>query len=149
MLITALLLFACKENLKNTESTESPEQSVVDDTEFCYLFSSEKDTVMAHLFIKDNSVKGFLDYMFFEKDQNNGTVDGILKGDTIIAEYKFVSEGTESVREIAFLRSNNGIIEGYADVKEKDGKMVFKNVSSLKFESPIVLKKVDCSQLSK
>jgi hypothetical protein len=42
---------------------------------------------------KDLSVVGNLCYRFFEKDKNDGTVIGKLQGDTLIADYTFMSEG--------------------------------------------------------
>lgn len=67
-----------------------------------------------------------------------------MKGDTLIVDYTFDSEGSESVREVVFLKRNNQLIEGFGDVEEKDGKTVFKDKSKLIFGNSIVFKKVDC-----
>jgi hypothetical protein len=69
-----------------------------------------------------------------------------MYGDTLIADYKFMAEGIESTRQIAFLIKDNMAVEGYADVEDKDGKTIFKNRADLKFEQGISLKKVECAE---
>ncbi|MNE98222.1 hypothetical protein D3C80_1967130 [compost metagenome] len=68
-----------------------------------------------------------------------------MKGDTIIAEYTFDSEGMRSVREVVFVkRADGNIYEGTGEVMEKGGKMVFKDRSTLKFSPAMVFTKTDC-----
>ncbi len=67
-----------------------------------------------------------------------------MKGDTIIAEYIFNSEGRSSIREIVLLRKDGKLYEGYGDVEERKGKMVFKDRSKLLFGDAIVFSKTDC-----
>lgn len=97
-----------------------------------------------HLQISGDNIVGDLNYKFFEKDKNSGTIKGNMKGDTLIAEYKFMSEGTESVREIAFLKKENDFVEGYGDMEDVNGKMTFKNKKGLKFSNTLILKNVQC-----
>jgi hypothetical protein len=42
-----------------------------------------------------------------------------MKGNTLFAEYKFLSEGTECIREVVFLKKENDFVEGYGDSEEK------------------------------
>ena len=56
-----------------------------------------------------------------------------------------MSEGTQSVRQVVFLIKGETAIEGYGDIEEKDGKMVFKNLSSVVFGKGVILKKEDCN----
>ena len=67
-----------------------------------------------------------------------------MYGDTLLAEYIFKSEGITSIREVAFLKQDDSFVEGYGDVEEQYGKMVFKNRSALSFTGK-VLHKVDCN----
>jgi len=80
----------------------------------------------------------------YEKDSNKGKLEGKLYGDTLIADYKFISEGIESIRQVAFLIKDSMAIEGYADIEQKDGKTVFKNLKSLDFKHGLSLTKIDC-----
>lgn len=42
---------------------------------------------------------------------------------TLIADYTFWSEGRKSVREVAFLATDDGLVEGYGPVQEHSGNM--------------------------
>lgn len=111
----------------------------------CYSAIIKKDTISLKLTVKDSSLEeGQLHYNFFEKDKNHGTLAGTFKGDTLFADYTFMSEGKESVREVVFLKKGNIFIEGYGDVEEKGNKTVFKDKKKLFFDSKIVLSKSDC-----
>ncbi len=86
-----------------------------------------------------------LTHNFYEKDKNTGTIQGELKGDTLIADYSFVSEGVSSVREVVFLKKGSELVEGYGDADQVDNKLVFKNRSTLNF-SGITLKPTACEK---
>ncbi|TCC87119.1 hypothetical protein FBD94_11815 [Pedobacter hiemivivus] len=111
----------------------------------CYAHFKNRDTATLKINIEGNNLIGDLDYKLFEKDSNKGKIAGQIKGDTIIAEYTFISEGVKSVREVAFLKKADGnLYEGFGEVMEKNGKMVFKNHSALKFDDSMVFTKTDC-----
>ncbi|MDI1255960.1 MAG: hypothetical protein PSV16_07645 [Flavobacterium sp.] len=143
--ITAIV--GCKK--EPTIPAPSPEKEMsmeIPTTHECYLGILKNDTVAMQLSIKGAEIiDGKLSYKFFEKDKNDGTFTGQINGDTLFADYTFMSEGKSSVREIAFLKKGNIYIEGYGDVEEKDGKTVFKDRKKLFFDSKIVLKKADCN----
>ena len=69
-----------------------------------------------------------------------------MNGDTLLADYTFQSEGTESVRQVAFLKKGDGFVEGYGDVEDQGGKMVFKNTAMLDFGSGTAFTKVPCAE---
>ncbi len=75
-----------------------------------------------------------------------GTILGKMAGDTLRANYTFMSEGKESNREVVFLRKGKIMIEAYGDVEEKEGKTVFKEPKKLYFDSATVLSEIDCPQ---
>ena len=106
-----------------------------------------KDSMLMQIVIENNSAVGQLHYRFYEKDKSGGTFFGDMHGDTLIADYKFMSEGMESEREVAFLRKGETFIEGYGDEEDKDGRKVFKNINSLQFKGQ-PLQRVDCAPLS-
>jgi hypothetical protein len=145
-LLSVLVLFAAcdsnttKEGKTATDSTVSEKKSVTE----CYDYFSNKDSISLHITITGRSVAGELLYKIFEKDQNKGSLQGEMHQDTLLAEYTFISEGIESVREIAFLKKENAFAEGYGEAEEKDGKLVFKNAGALNFSNTVILKKSDC-----
>jgi hypothetical protein len=67
-----------------------------------------------------------------------------MHGDTLFATYTFFAEGTQSVRDVAFLKKGADLEEGYGAVVEEDGKMVFRNRAALDFSHSVLLKNRDC-----
>lgn len=148
MAAVLVVMISCKKEVKEevvipTVQDEMPvEEPVVKE---CYSAIIKKDTISLSLSVKDSSLEeGELYYNFFEKDKNYGTLTGTFKGDTLFADYTFMSEGKSSVREVVFLKKGNAFIEGYGDVEEKDNKTVFKDKKKLSFDGKIVLSKTDC-----
>jgi len=91
-------------------------------------------------------VTGKLSYQFFDKDSNIGEFDGRLYGDTLLADYKFMSEGKLSTRQVILLIKDSVATEGYGDMEEKEGKMVFKNTNDITFGKGLILKMVECGE---
>lgn len=141
--IPLIFLASCNNSEKQSNkitSTADKKNGIV----MCYTYSKDSSNVMMRITKNGNLITGDLVYDYFEKDKNTGTLKGQMQGDTLFAEYSFMSEGMSSVREVAFLKKENELIEGFGNMEEKAGKMVFKNKSALKFEKNITLKKSDC-----
>jgi hypothetical protein len=83
-------------------------------------------------------------YHYFEKDRNTGTLKGQMNGDTLFATYTFMSEGKESVRNVAFLKTENEMKEGYGNLNPASGEPDFTDKSAIKFDNKFVLKKTNC-----
>ena len=127
------------------QKTREPEKLVTNfETYSCFAYYAKKDTAFMHINITDNVVAGTLEYSIFEKDANDGKIKGVVKGDTLLAEYRFHSEGVESTREVVFLKKGEDWIEGFGDVEDKAGSIVFKDRSKLHFENGILFKQVEC-----
>ena len=151
LVFVALSLFSCKKNetseveIQEDREVTTPETPAPDNSgKSCYQYTKNKDTLQANFVIDGKNVTGDLAYKFYEKDKSSGTVVGTTNGDTIYADYIFQSEGMKSVREVAFLRHGDMLHEGYGDMEEKNGKMVFKDKSKLEFKGAIHLTKIDC-----
>lgn len=144
-----LLAFACNNEPKQTptsgtDTTKADEMKIMIPAQSCYVGSTGKDSIFLKTERFPNVVTGKLEYRFYEKDQSAGELDGKLFGDTLIADYTFVSEGIKSVRQVIFLLQNDLAIEGYGEMEEKDGKMVFKNIKEIRFDSSFNLRKTVC-----
>ncbi len=141
------VLVSCKKEIETKEPAAASEKMVVEELESkeCYRAILKKDTISLTLNIKNGQLSsGNLSY-FYEKDKNEGTLAGEMKGDTLYADYTFMSEGTSSVREVVFLKKGDSYIEGFGDViDDNKGKVTFKDKKELKFDENIVLSKVDC-----
>lgn len=151
----ALLASACNSNNTDTKGADSTSVTAIDTTltpavpiqakiTDCYIYTKNRDTVKLKLNTENEELTGDLSYNLFEKDSNKGTISGEIKGDTILAEYTFDSEGMRSTREVVFLKRDGKLYEGFGDLEEKSGKTVFKNRAQLKFGNAIVLSLTEC-----
>lgn len=145
-LMAAVLMLSCKKEAKNTENligsrtdTTRIETSAMESGK--YLYQKEGDTVSLQLQVKDSKVTGELVYKLKEKDANTGTIEGEIKDNIIIAFYTFQSEGTTSVRQVAFKFTDKGVVEGYGAVEEKEGKVLFKDINTLNYTDEMILLK--------
>lgn len=147
--LVVLALISCKKEQKEPIAAPTvQEEMVADESQIvCYQGIIKKDTINLSLQIEDNQdVKGDLVYIFLEKDMNIGTLEGKMVGDTLRANYTFMSEGKESYREVVFLRKGKIMIEAYGDVEEKEGKTIFKEPKKMYFDSATILSEMDCPQ---
>ncbi len=110
----------------------------------CYAQRTSTDTIQLSFTQNDSTVNGRLSINRSGKDRNNGTFIGEMKGDTLLALYSFQSEGITSVREIAFLRKENVMIEGYGPISQRNGKSIFTDHAKLTFDAKMELIKLPC-----
>lgn len=146
-IITHLALFSFIFTSCNDQSTTNSTATLSDkmnEPSTCYSYSKDSNNIMMHITIADNLVTGDLLIEYYQKDKNTGKINGEMKGDTLYAEYTFMSEGLNSIREVAFLKNGNELTEGFGDVEERSSKTVFTNKAKLKFENNIHLTKTKC-----
>ena len=145
---------ACNSNDKKETTTiikdsaaiaEKKDTTAMADMYNCYGYSTAQDTVNLHIMAMGNTVTGDAVFQYSGKDKNTGTLSGEMRGDTLLATYKFMSEGKESTRQVIFLKKGDTLNEGYGDVEEKGGGMMFKNISAVKFTGK-QLSKMDCKK---
>ena len=150
-LLLLLTFYRCKDPVKPESTVVTAEEKKVEEPTIvgdCYVYTSGKDSILLHVVVENNSATGHLHYLFFEKDKSTGNLFGTMRGDTLVADYKFISEGTESEREVAFIRRGETFVEGTGEVAEAGGRMLFKDQSTLKFEGT-VLNKTDCNGIAR
>lgn len=144
-----LFLFSCASNKSKTTKDSIEKASIMIPKSSCYSSISSKDTILLKLEIFPNLVTGILKYNFFEKDKSQGSIEGKLIGDTIYADYSFTSEGKTSVREVAFLIKDNKVVEGFGDMTEQNGKLIFKNRKNINFSNGTHFNPIDCVENNK
>ena len=144
-LFFATLIIACNSHDKKEESPGSKESTRQAKSPVnCYRYATNSDTVNLKLIHVGKSITGTLVYNLKEKDKNIGTIQGSMRGNVLIADYTFMSEGVQSVRQVAFKLEGNSFVEGYGESYDSAGKMIFKNVDSLAFGSDLKLAEIDC-----
>ncbi|RYZ50273.1 MAG: hypothetical protein EOP49_14360 [Sphingobacteriales bacterium] len=154
LMLAAATLVAC--NKKSEEATEDAagsavvQDSVVDapgpaePIAECYEFVQKKDTISLSVIENGASVTGNLMFKNFEKDSSHGTVIGTTSGDTLKLTYTFQSEGTQSKRDMYFLKDGVKLRMGTGDMQDKDGAMTFTSPKTVLYGNAIVLSKTEC-----
>lgn len=138
------ILGACSSDNSQDSTSVTADSVVKEMTSNCYTYVINRDTVQLNLMQLGTKVSGELMYKLYEKDANSGTLEGEIKGDTLLANYTFKSEGITSLRQVAFLKKGEDWIEGIGDVVGIDGRVSFKNPKALHFNSSLLLKKGTC-----
>ncbi|RRA89315.1 hypothetical protein [Paenimyroides viscosum] len=136
-----VLLSACNQKTEKIESNNTA--TTINQTNFSGMYNYEQNgsTVTLQLTVNGNKASGNLLYTLKEKDRNSGTFVGEIKDEILLADYTFSSEGILSVRQVSFKLTNASAIEGYGEVEEINGKMVFKDPANLEFGTGLVLTK--------
>lgn len=118
--IASLLIASCSSN--NSKSVNKDSVAAADTgkiiktanplvvSSFCFLRTegkSNQDSTSIELVIKGDKVSGQMNWMPDQKDSRKGTLEGILKGDTINAVWSFMQEGMKDTLHLKFKLSNN------------------------------------------
>lgn len=144
-LVISLLLTSCRFDSESTAGRNTASfQSQDGSGKECFSSAIKRDSIWVKLDFSSEEVTGILIYNFHEKDRNKGTLQGGLKGDTLLASYTFHSEGVVSVREVAFLVKGDQLIEGFGEMEMKENRQVFKEKGEIDFSQGIAFKKIDC-----
>jgi hypothetical protein len=147
LFFTALTMLNCKNKEEKTENTNTQEVLTEEKKPAsidlgCYIFNDGKNDVIFEITENGSEIKGNLTFAFAEKDKNSGSFNGKLNDNILLGKYTFQSEGTESVREVAFKIDGDKLIEGYGDLNEEG--TAFKDIANLNFTSKMPLTKTDC-----
>lgn len=134
------LLSACTQK---TENKDAITVSNTNQTDFSGLYNYQQngDTITLQLTVDGTKANGNLLYALNEKDRNSGSFIGEIKDGVLLADYTFSSEGILSERQIAFKLTDTSAVEGYGDVQEINGKMMFKDAANLEYGTGLVLTK--------
>jgi hypothetical protein len=143
-LLFMILLMASCNRQKDLVGETGKVPAAVDST--CYLFAQKGDTIALSVAIQDGMVRGNLAFLFHEKDKSRGTIEGDMKGDTLIAGYQFSSEGILSFRQVAFLKRDGFLIMGSGDILNMNNREVFKDPKRIDFTGGVVLRETLCPE---
>jgi len=146
ILIASTILYSCNSSDSGAEKAAAPTEEAKKDSSTinCYQYADKGDTIYLKIIHAGDSVSGNLIYQLKEKDKNSGNIVGTMKGNLLVADYTFQSEGIQSVRQIAFKKENNSFIEGYGDIISQDQRVYFRDINSLKFNDAMKLTEIVC-----
>jgi len=148
LILISIIFVSCNSNSnKDKPQSEKKEVTVKANVSLqkgCYSYKDSSNYINLEITEQGQEVEGKLTYSLDGKDSNTGTIKGQLTGDKLICAYKFLSEGVESVREVAFMVKDNKLIEGYGALNESG--TAFKDRNAINYSSTMPLSKTDCSQ---
>lgn len=148
------LFIACEKKNKTDNILAKKEAATVNESDIvieeileeCYMRVNGKDTLFLKMSDNLGTITGTMNYKNFQKDSSSGDIVGIADGDTIRIDYNFAAEGTQSTREIWFLKKDGKLIEGIGEYDETGER--FKN-NSVKFTDGQILQPTDCKEFDK
>lgn len=140
------------ENRKpDTLATPNQEKNIIsktENTDYCYLNVLAKDSMFLTYKITNGVVNGKLKYKNFEKDSSSGDITGTISADTLKVNYKFVSEGVTSEREIYFLQDSGVLLEGIGNYTDNNSsKLVYQSSKAINYTNGRRLNPVDCKSI--
>jgi len=149
LVVAAFATIACKGPKEDSpvDAHFSPDSvATAEIMEDCFQFVKGNDTIRLRIQPEEVNVTGELAYLFYEKDKSWGTIEGTLQDSLLIAEYTFLSEGDTSTRQVVFKRFQEGWKEGYGEINEVDGVVVYRNIDSLDYSHDVNLVPIPCDQ---
>ncbi len=153
VLVLTLSLISCKQEVRDhskavvdeSVKTRTNQEISASGSKLLYQYKKDDNEIILDFVLENDSAKGTLDYRLSGKDRNSGTINGVIKGDLLIADYVFMSEGITSTRQVVFKLVDNTLLEGYGDIVEQDGKVIFKDVNKLQYNPELKLELVSDS----
>lgn len=144
-------IISCAE--KKEETTTNTSESAIPETPqtpsapsslTCWAYSQDDDLIGMTLEMRGQQVSGKLTYTVYDRDRSSGNIAGVMRGDTIIANYEYVTGSKKVIQEVVFLFRDNAFIEGDGPTEQRDGGTVFVDRSRLTFKNDRPLKSVPC-----
>lgn len=144
----ALVTISCKNKNENKSSVEEPNALQTEKPKTmleigCYSYDQGDNHIVFEITGIEDSITGNLRYSLSEKDANTGTFIGHTEGDKLIGTYTFMSEGSISDREVAFMVKDQQLIEGFGPLNNSGTGFVDKN--TILYSSKMPLSKTDCT----
>ena len=135
IIVTIFLLTIISLFIYQTKYPLSSKDSLVG----CYVANLEKDVYGVNILSQEGqTVKGFLSFKNFEKDSSSGDFEGVYRNGILSGTYSFQSEGATSILEVAFKKTEEGLIRGFGEMSEEGDH--FANINKIEYSTSTVFK---------
>ena len=139
------LVYACNSSDKKAETTKK--DSLINET--CYASAFEKDSAaMIVKTMESGKIMGSLLIKYGDKPQNNGKINGMFHGDTLLVDYRFNTGGDTTkafTNPLAFLKKDGKLIMGVAQIETTLGRSYFVEGKPINYEvGKFTFEKVAC-----
>lgn len=113
-----------------------------------YCYYTPNDTAVLTLEIAGSEATGTYMTHLMGKDKSSGVLEGVISNDTIVANYRYLTNGTEAIREVVFVVRNNTVTEGKGGTTLQNGKEVISDRAALTFDESRAMKVDYCDDSS-
>jgi hypothetical protein len=140
-------LIACQSN-QPEEPVQSPDDAGQSDPEeWCYAMREGEKMRFLKLAIHGDEVLGMLQNHLPGTSWKSGSVSGSMEGDTLFLRFMYSENGKDTIRQIAFLRQGERLLDGAGPLMENAfGDLVFDR-SQLQFTPDNAMTRVDCRNI--
>ncbi len=146
----SIFFLSCNSNTKqstnNTDTTTEIKKTTSIIENQCFEYQKNGFTADVKLNFRGDSVSGQMQNLNAEKDSNFGKLAGVLKDNIIIADYEFQSEGQISTMQVQFKMEDGKLMQGFGEMEDKNGKMVFKPNAAINYD--MVYEKKNCDNIT-
>jgi hypothetical protein len=131
--VAALGMAACSSNTNNQAKTDTvggsdataQTNNIPTVSSLCFLRTAGKanrDSTSIELVIKGDKVSGQMNWLPYQKDSRKGTLDGMIKGDSIQAKWSFMQEGMQDTINLKFKLNNDQLVQKPLKLNVKTGR---------------------------
>ncbi len=126
--LVVLLMTACSspdsrstktDTLNNNDTLAKAKTAVYS---LCFLNKQAKDSTSIELVIHGITVTGQMNWLPYQKDSRKGTLDGIIKNDTLHATWSFMQEGMKDTLMLNFRFKDNQLAQKPLKLNVKTGR---------------------------
>jgi hypothetical protein len=131
--VAVLGMAACSSNTNNQAKTDTvggsdataQTNNIPTVSSLCFLRTEGKanrDSTSIELVIKGDKVSGQMNWLPYQKDSRRGTLDGMIKGDSIQAKWSFMQEGMQDTINLKFKLNNDQLVQKPLKLNVKTGR---------------------------
>ncbi|MDP9079409.1 MAG: hypothetical protein M3O71_18410 [Bacteroidota bacterium] len=130
--IASIFIASCSSNNNKAANKDSVNANAADTgkitavapaaSSLCFLKTDVKDTTSIELVTKDTKVTGEMNWLPYQKDSRKGTLNGVVKGDTINAVWSFMQEGMKDTLNLKFVLKNGELMQKPLKLNTKTGR---------------------------
>lgn len=91
----------------------------------CFLRTEGKehqDSTSVELVVKGSKVSGIMNWLPWQKDSRKGTLNGEVKGDTVLATWTFMQEGVKDTLNLKFKLDSSQLLQKPLKLNTKTGR---------------------------
>ena len=111
-----------------------------------YCFASGSGQMRADLRynLSGSTIIGNLSYQTKDGEKKNGRIEGVIRGDTLLARHVFLYLGYRQQQEVLMLRKGDGWVAGSGETIDRNGTIRFSDRNTLSFFPQDIFRPVEC-----